>query len=693
MAYNNEVLALSPSAYWRLGESSGTNATDETGNYDGTYTNSPTLGATGLLEGDSDTAITTNGTNYVDCGDILSFERTDEFSLTFSFDGVVSSTEQPILGKTSTGSQGILVSVDNGDLTVYIMGSWPTNTIDVRVPVVFEGLNHVVVTYDGSSTAAGVIVYINGVEQTPNVLNDTLSTTTINSASWKIGSSYGAGVACTIDEVAIFSKTLTSEEVNSIYTGFLNLDTSTYSGLVRSTSPTLYWRMEETSGITVADEGNTGNLSGTVFGGIVGNSVTGQVGNAITRTNSQYIRKSDEADFDTQELTLAGWFKIDSSSSGTAGFLVHHGGTNYNWGLYQNSADALEFYVRIGSVQAATISSANWNFDEWIFLVGTYDGSNLKIYLNGVLEDTTAASGTVSTNGGSFSVGQGDNWDGVVLADYDEVAFWTRALDLPTIKALYDAAWLVDTSSPVDFFTTLGSVTYRFWNQYETLASTLPTDQVAELNFESDLTTATVGPNWIKRGLDNISRNNVSGVDGYYATLEGDLSQASCLALDTSSLSIPTNASISLWFYVPDGLSEDGYSLSASLFANKEDTSGSFRRIEHNPDGTLKLITQDSVEGQVSLTFPTTVTEGEWHHVTYVCDGLTQKLFLDGVKEEITLNNSAPIYDAYASIFGRYNGDSDTTTGAFHGRIDNVKIFDRILTDKEVLALSNEFTP
>ncbi len=53
-AYSDAVKALSPTAYWRLGEASGVTAYDETTNHDGTYVNTPTLGEPSLI--DSDTA-------------------------------------------------------------------------------------------------------------------------------------------------------------------------------------------------------------------------------------------------------------------------------------------------------------------------------------------------------------------------------------------------------------------------------------------------------------------------------------------------------------------------------------------------------------------------------------------------------------------------------------------------------------
>lgn len=60
--YRDEVMADSPVGYWRLGESSGTTATDESGNGNhGTYLGSPSLGAAGAISGDADTAVLLDG--------------------------------------------------------------------------------------------------------------------------------------------------------------------------------------------------------------------------------------------------------------------------------------------------------------------------------------------------------------------------------------------------------------------------------------------------------------------------------------------------------------------------------------------------------------------------------------------------------------------------------------------------------
>jgi len=61
LSYRETVIADGATYYWRLGESSGTSAAAELGGRTGTYVASPTLGVTGALSGDADTAVTFNG--------------------------------------------------------------------------------------------------------------------------------------------------------------------------------------------------------------------------------------------------------------------------------------------------------------------------------------------------------------------------------------------------------------------------------------------------------------------------------------------------------------------------------------------------------------------------------------------------------------------------------------------------------
>ncbi len=76
--WENAVNSLSPTAWWRLGETSGTDALDENATYDGTYIGSPSLNQSSLVAGDDNPCIRLNGSSQlVSMGDVLNVGAQD----------------------------------------------------------------------------------------------------------------------------------------------------------------------------------------------------------------------------------------------------------------------------------------------------------------------------------------------------------------------------------------------------------------------------------------------------------------------------------------------------------------------------------------------------------------------------------------------------------------------------------------
>ena len=65
---------------------------------------------------------------------------------------------------------------EDGSLSVSLSYVWPANSIDLHIPekLTPDQWHHIVLTYDGSSKAAGVKLFLNGRETTPKVLTDNL---------------------------------------------------------------------------------------------------------------------------------------------------------------------------------------------------------------------------------------------------------------------------------------------------------------------------------------------------------------------------------------------------------------------------------------------------------------------------------------------------------------------------------------
>tara|TARA_A100000172_G_scaffold72265_1_gene53330 strand:- start:174 stop:1055 length:882 start_codon:yes stop_codon:yes gene_type:complete len=120
---------------------------------------------------------------------------------------------------------------------------------------------HIAAVFTGGSTYS-LQTYVNGVPG-----STTTGTTSYNinssSTSLHIGSSGGAHVVSypfdgKLDEVAIFNKVLTNDEIVSIYNGGVPND-------ITSLNPISWYRFEEGSGTTAIDLGSGGN-NGTISG-------------------------------------------------------------------------------------------------------------------------------------------------------------------------------------------------------------------------------------------------------------------------------------------------------------------------------------------------------------------------------------------------------------------------------------------
>ena len=80
------------------------------------------------------------------------------------------------------------------------------------------------------------------------------------------------------------------------------------------------------------------------------------------------------------------------------------------------------------------------------------------------------------------------------------------------------------------------------------------------------------------------------------------------------------------------------------------------------------------------------VADGEWHHVAGVLDGARVSIYVDGVLDaaadsspNISVNDYAVLIGANAQIAGRI----------YHGLIDDVRIYDRALSGRELRALAS----
>jgi hypothetical protein len=411
--------------YWDLVESSGTGAyiEDKSSNSnDGTPT------GTTYIDGKINGGRSFNGsTDYITVPNdsSLAFERTDEFSIEAWFK-TTNTDLVDIVSKMDNSSpyRGYDINLYNSAVWFQIVGTWDTSTLAIYTNNTFAdgSWHHVVATYDGSSSASGAKIYVDGVAQTTTTYLNNLSSTIVETTPLTIGDRYGASGAefnGSIDEVGIYSKELSSVEALARYEAGLDIKDSSGNNFHGSSAYLNY---------------NEGIYNG-------GRDLDG---------STDFIEINDSFS-GINTLTVSLWIKTTSSSRGSiVGFAdvrVPNSPSSWLPILLLQSDGKIRAEYWTGSTNAI-ISSTVVNDGSWHFISFVGLGSSQELYIDGQLEG--ARSGTINnswwtnttigvgydTTARGASVNGWDYFDGLV----DEVNISNIARTGPEINNYYDFA-------------------------------------------------------------------------------------------------------------------------------------------------------------------------------------------------------------------------------------------------------------
>ena len=157
----------------------------------------------------------------------IDFDRADRFSFSFWFKSGHEGQHTTVLNHLSGGGtsfKGYDISVIDDLLTFRLVRAWPAHLISVRAPkpIIRDEWAHYVFTYDGSSKAKGVQVYVNGKLEEKNIGLDRLNQNISNGQKrLSIGGRPGylteVNGGGSIDDLKVFAKELSAAEVNVLY--------------------------------------------------------------------------------------------------------------------------------------------------------------------------------------------------------------------------------------------------------------------------------------------------------------------------------------------------------------------------------------------------------------------------------------------------------------------------------------------
>jgi len=364
----------------------------------------------------------------------------------------------------------------------------------------------------------------------------------------------------------------------------------------------------------------------------------------------------------TEEITLEAWVKPTSYNIHFPIFIRK--GDNYRIGLQGVDDGQVYFRLILNGVKQSIGSNAEVPIGEWTHVVGTYDGTYMTIYINGEIDGgPIAKSGLIDLTTepliiGAYNIGGSYCFDGQI----DDVRVYNRALSELEIQSLYDS------HEPKISAGSLNKGLIGQWSMdeedYNSSTNRL-TDKTPYSNHGTNNgATLTTG----KDGQANTAMS-FNGVDNY---------------VDIGDLGSVSNWTMSYWMY--SNIVEDYRNPLHTHFTGSSNNQGV--RFEQYTGGLFKVgVSADNTWRSAGIV--SNLTSGKWYHVTAVGDKTNNnlKVYLNGVKELDKSHTSWPTNFPSINI-GR--GFSTSSYRWFNGLIDNVRIYNRTLSEIEVESLYDQ---
>jgi hypothetical protein len=328
------------------------------------------------------------------------------------------------------------------DLELYTNGGTQNCLTDYEIPL--NVWSHLAWTMTGTNSS----LWVNG-----TLIKSCVFGVPIASGSTEtfIGDEVGSGFRGKIDEVEIWSEALSQTELLARYNAGSPDDynkentnvslqfqyaSDEYEGAVSSNTSMGLWLDFEQNASTVIDKsgnGNTGNVSGATYANGIGNFYFNDGYYVFDGTND-YINVTHNESFSfnrTDNYTVELWFKTSydvqaaefptlinkRSDSGRSPYIVA-----------LDSSDKLNFYDYNGASSTQTTSIDTVTDGKWHHAVMVhYSNSTHRMFLDGVLQDTSGVASGNTENDGDLAIGRDHGLGRYFNGSIDEVHIYNRS--------------------------------------------------------------------------------------------------------------------------------------------------------------------------------------------------------------------------------------------------------------------------
>lgn len=195
-----------------------------------------------------------------------------------------------------------------------------------------------------------------------------------------------------------------------------------------------YWKFDESSGNAADSAGsNTGTNNNTVT------YTTGKINNcAVFNGSNQNFSIGTSIFANYSALSISAWINLDVLND-YRGITWKSNNLNYSIGMRVTNGNVLQGVIANSSSETYITGGTTLSATTWYHAVLVYDGTDIRIYLDGSSDATPVAkTGNVKNTSDTAYIGSQNNntfFDGKI----DEMGVWSRALTSTEVGQLYNS--------------------------------------------------------------------------------------------------------------------------------------------------------------------------------------------------------------------------------------------------------------
>ena len=341
-----------------------------------------------------------------------------------SYEGLYTGiSSSPVVGQIS------IVKNNATTIQTFSVATNGSNTLDantITVPTLSSGTWYNIVVIADRSLTYKSRLFINGVEGT-NYTGGVASTNLLSTI--KIGFADNNYFDGKIDQIRFFNSSLNQSAATVLYNETTTTAQSASIDYVGDANPNCiaYYKMsnvlDQISGNNLTNSNVNFNTEGKFgFAGKFNGS-----NSKLTISNSSFLPQGNNS------RSISCWIKTTGGSSD--GVIGYGNAVNSQaFFIYINNENKLGIFAYYNNTTGnIAISNNTWNH-----IVATYDGTNCRLYVNGVLDFTAAK--TLNTGNGEFRIG-GVNWNNsseFFPGDIDQIRIYNSAISAANVTTLYE---------------------------------------------------------------------------------------------------------------------------------------------------------------------------------------------------------------------------------------------------------------